>query len=129
MYWFNLFPSPFGVLSFLISLLLVDGVQQLPFNFRLLSEFSHFLYTISYISKNVGRWLLFPSPFGVLSFLINYLENETDREFNNISVSFRSSLISYLQTFTDIKGPFILLISVSFRSSLISYVKICLKEY
>ena len=113
------FPSPFGVLSFLIWQRYVGG-----------------------------RWdNKFPSPFGVLSFLmIDELIKNIDKV-QSVSVSFRSSLISYTKKIelleNKLKEGFRLLsefshfllndlfeemppmqfVSVSFRSSLISYLK------
>ena len=77
------FPSPFGVLSFLIRLYPSSYVYVSPTNFRLLSEFSHFLFYINII---------------FFHYYILY----------QISVSFRSSLISYT-SFIFLGANFIIL--------------------
>ena len=64
------FPSPFGVLSFLIHKRITSYKNQTSFSFRLLSEFSHFL--------------------SICTCNITSTPNDT-----KVSVSFRSSLISY----------------------------------
>ena len=105
----NKFPSPFGVLSFLIS-----SEQNTKKNnwqsFRLLSEFSHFLfYLLSHHLQNFSNF--FPSPFGVLSFLIIVIYRNAHLLLLHLfSVSFRSSLISYSNYIKEYK------IQISFPS-------------
>ena len=63
------FPSPFGVLSFLMDDIEPTVMHTKYKGFRLLSEFSHFLCDNNE-HGNRYHYHKFPSPFGVLSFLI-----------------------------------------------------------
>ena len=65
-------------------------------SFRLLSEFSHFLLEKTKILYKHINNIKFPSPFGVLSFLIQFQYSIYHPDLIAlVSVSFRSSLISY----------------------------------
>ena len=89
-------------------------------NFRLLSEFSHFLYKLK---KLINKWKEFSISVSSRSSLISYLllyHKMIKLDLFYVSVSSRSSLISYVQivessSVNEVK------VSVSSRSSLISY--------
>ena len=52
--------------------------------FRLLSEFSHFLFTNLAAEEKKDLITLFPSPFGVLSFLMKYSASEEAYEYTSL---------------------------------------------
>ena len=71
------FPSPFGVHSFLINSIKHIRDGKFLLSFRLLSEFTHFLFIFSFSEMNEEE-KTFPSPFGVLSFLIFKRQDTND---------------------------------------------------
>ena len=124
MFLLALFPSPLGVLSFLINsddiiydmfaymkvsvssrsslisymfVLLFLLIFTIIKSFRLLSEFSHFLFSLCYDSID-KKFITheFPSPLGVHLFLIDNIMSINLQGMSSISVSSRSSLISYI---------------------------------
>ena len=89
------FPSPFGVLSFLIMKIIFYYKKKKLLGFRLLSEFSHFLCNLQ---QHYQSTLTVIVSVSFRSSLISYSKKKemVNKKNKKVSVSFRSSLISYM---------------------------------
>ena len=114
-----------GILSYLnIYYRTIYYLEKLKQNFRLLSELCVFLFEFRKKSKVSAKDIMFPSPFGVVCFLMKW---KTISIYSSRAIGFR--LLSELCVFLSINDAFCYLlwgkdskVSVSFRSCVFSYI-------
>ena len=114
------FPSPFGVMSFLIDGLYkywwIGWKSGFPSPFGVMS----FLIYLYCRSMQYIECILFPSPFGVVSFLMKLNTETIKTSIQEVSVSFRSYVFSYMFEKQVIQN-YGKNVSVSFWSCVFSY--------
>ena len=91
-----MFPSPFGVMSFLIEKGADSVISKLEMSVSVSFRSCVFSYRYTITEDIKDNIDTFPSPFGVVSFLIHVFDvSQTKGKELPVSVSFRSYVISY----------------------------------